>query len=139
MLMCDSLRLPADHAFCAQCAEEDGKELHYRFNFALLIEPVIARHEIEDSVRIPILVRGEEARHFLHGFHPKDVRNRKSTLDRLKQRLLPLLGSQLVYGKSASSQDQQKPHPFRLVIRATAGKGEGSKKYHLTGTRLGKL
>ena len=106
----------------------------------MLIESVVARHGNEDPVRIPVLVRGEEARHFLHGFHPKDVRNRKSTLDRLKQRLLPLLGSHLVYGESSPGQEeQQKPRPFRLVIRASAGKGEGSKKYHLTGTRLGKL
>jgi hypothetical protein len=134
-------RLPLEHAFCSKCAEEDGKDLHYRYNFALLIEPFPRDHSNEEPLRIPVLVRDEEAKHFLHGFHPQDVRNRDSTLDRLKKRLLPLLGSQLVYKEQPSIQEQ-KSRPLRLVIRVSTNKrtdGTLQRRHYLTGTRLGKL
>jgi hypothetical protein len=137
-------RLPINHAFCAKCAEEDGKDLLYSFNFAFGIEsPPRTRHTTgqkeadEDqpgSDLIPVVVRGKAAEQFLHGFHPKDVRNRLTTLDKLKRRLLPLLGSQIVYGH-----DEHQAQPFRFVLTTRAKKmpdGSIAPHYYLTSTRL---
>lgn len=133
-------RLPPEHSFCAKCAEEDGKDLQYRFNFALLIESTEAlssKKSITNPTRIALLVRGEAASKFLHGFHPKDVRNRASTMKRLQRRLLPLLGSKLVYGEEAI--EVKRPLPFRFAVRAhLAQKGANplTKRFSLTSTRL---
>jgi hypothetical protein len=135
-----SFSLPVEHAFCAKCAEEDGKDLQYRFNFALLMEDPDQSDngsQEDPGTRIPVVVRGEEANRFLHGFHPKDVKNRKSTQDRLKKRLLPLLGSECLKLDTV----EQEPLPFLFAVqtrKAVLSDGSLRPRYFLTNTRLGK-
>lgn len=119
--------------------------MQYFFHFALLIEGV-RRGNADDNqaeeFRIPVVVRDEEARSFLKGFHPKDVRKREFSMDRLKQRLVPILGSELVYGtKSHAYSQEQRPLPFQLVVNASIKKksdGTVLQRFHLVGTRVDK-
>ncbi|UZJ53037.1 hypothetical protein CBS101457_002357 [Exobasidium rhododendri] len=141
--LCKSV-LPVNHAFCAKCAEEDGKDLHYSFSFALCVEDLAytrntktqeeAKEDDSGPVMLPVVVRGEEARHFLHGFHPKDIRDRKATMDRLKKRLLPLLGSKIIYGHA-----EKEPSPSKFALLANGSMlpdGSVRPRYYLTNTRL---
>lgn len=136
-----------EHAFCASCAEEDGKQLEFRFNFALMVEQTDQElaalgHSLEgeyERAKHIIRVRDQDAKHFLHGFHPADVRRRPSTMNRLKQRLLPLLGARRVFGDGAGR--SQEPLPFAFGVEAHAVKlpdGRHDTRYYLTHTRLAK-